>query len=683
MGRLAFIAILPALAQSPAYFWYEQIPALARGGQTVKLRVRADGVTRFVLEPTDGSGHREFANVSTGLFEVEFPAPAYEPRHLNISDIGVARSYSSTAATGAIRIAIRYAENLPPVRLTPLAADAQRSDYIINIHSKAFYDGMVANGMHVFAAEPLARRMYAFLPDDFDFLNLIVGNVTNIANRYHGVIRNSVSGLGISNTLNTGASWGSARRLLGFNMYPNISFYDLSEGGSNHEIGHQWISAINAGPFAIGRPHWPISSMAAGLMGFSDPFNRQGLGFPCRFTPQADGSIVVAPGSPISNRFGDFDLYLMGLLDPSEIRDPQYIITDTAKLQAATTSSCVGAGTLTASQYQRVTIQDLISAAGGERQPNAAASQKDFRAVNLVVSRDGLLSAEEMAYFEQMARRGEERNIIPSSVGRPGVHIPWFTATRERSTLSTKISSLPMPVISTGGVVNAASFSGAALGAGAVASIFGSGLAVSTASASAVPLPTALGGVRVLVNGRAAPLFYVSSGQINFQLPDGLSTRQVVNGDPAGFASVRVERDGMASNYGYVDIRPSGAGIITYADNFAVAVKTDNSVIGPSNPAAPGDAVTVYWVGTSALTEAVTAGAPAPLDRLIRVNGTTTVSLGGQSQPVSFSGLTPGGVGLFQTNLTLTNQLPAGDLGLQLNVNGALSNVAKLSVRAR
>ncbi|MBM3756472.1 MAG: hypothetical protein FJW38_21095, partial [Acidobacteria bacterium] len=647
MGRLTafwILAALPALPQTPAYFWYEQTPQLARGGQPVKLRIRADGVTRFVFEPAEGGANRDFSNIGAGLFEVEFTAPPYEPRHLNLRRVGGARSFGNAGATGLLNIAIRYAENLPPVRLTPLAADAQRSDYIINIHSKAFYDGMVTNGMHVFTAEPLARRMYELLADDFDFVNIVVGNVSNIANRYHGTIRNSISGIGISNTLNNGASWGSARRLQGFTMYPNIAFFDNAESGFLHEKGHQWISAIPNAPFVIGRPHWPISSMAAGVMGFSDPFNRQGLGFPCRFTPQADGSIAVSSGSPLTNRFGDFDLYLIGLLDPSEIRDPQYLITDNAKLQAATTNSCPGAGTLTPAQYQRVTIQDLITAAGGARQLSAAASQKDFRTVNLVVSRDGLLSPDEMAYFEQMARRGEERNLVPSSGSQPGTYVPWFTATRERSTMSTKISSLPMPVISTGGVVNAASFVGASLGPGAVASIFGTSLALSTASASSVPLPATLGGVRVIVNGRAAPLFYVSPGQINFQLPDDLSTRAVINGDPAGFASVRVERDGMSSNHGYVDIRPFGTGIITYGDNYAVAVKADNSVIGPSNPAVGGETITIYWVGTATLTETVAAGTPAPLDRLIRVSGPTNVSLGGLSHLVTFSGLTPGGV---------------------------------------
>jgi hypothetical protein len=59
---------------------------------------------------------------------------------------------------------------------------------------------------------------------------------------------------------------------------------------------------------------------------------------------------------------------------------------------------------------------------------------------------------------------------------------------------------------------------------GSIASVFGKGLATTTASAPGVPWPTALENVRVLVldrNGveRLAGLVYVSPSQINFQVP--------------------------------------------------------------------------------------------------------------------------------------------------------------------
>src|SRR5579863_9549514 len=80
------------------------------------------------------------------------------------------------------------------------------------------------------------------------------------------------------------------------------------------------------------------------------------------------------------------------------------------------------------------------------------------------------------------------------------------------------------PVIAPGGIVNAASFKpdpdrGIALTGGEIATIFGTNLAASTATAQGYPLPRTLGGTSVTYGGFSAPLFYVSPGQINFQVP--------------------------------------------------------------------------------------------------------------------------------------------------------------------
>jgi uncharacterized protein (TIGR03437 family) len=53
-------------------------------------------------------------------------------------------------------------------------------------------------------------------------------------------------------------------------------------------------------------------------------------------------------------------------------------------------------------------------------------------------------------------------------------------------------------------------------------SIYGSNLAVQTAIANVLPLTTQLGGTSVAFNGIAAPLLYVSSEQINAQVPSGV-----------------------------------------------------------------------------------------------------------------------------------------------------------------
>ena len=67
------------------------------------------------------------------------------------------------------------------------------------------------------------------------------------------------------------------------------------------------------------------------------------------------------------------------------------------------------------------------------------------------------------------------------------------------------------------GVSNGADFS-ATVAPGSLASVFGSGLAPATATLS-VPFPTSVSGVSISVNGRPAPITYLSPAQINFQVP--------------------------------------------------------------------------------------------------------------------------------------------------------------------
>ena len=60
---------------------------------------------------------------------------------------------------------------------------------------------------------------------------------------------------------------------------------------------------------------------------------------------------------------------------------------------------------------------------------------------------------------------------------------------------------------------------GAALAPGTVAQVFGSGLASQTVVPGVVPLPTNFNGTGMLVGGLDAPLYYLSDGQLDVQIP--------------------------------------------------------------------------------------------------------------------------------------------------------------------
>ena len=74
----------------------------------------------------------------------------------------------------------------------------------------------------------------------------------------------------------------------------------------------------------------------------------------------------------------------------------------------------------------------------------------------------------------------------------------------------------------------------ATLASEAIANLFGTALAVSQTSARGTPLPDQLSDLRVLVNGIAALLYYVSPAQVNFQVPfegiSGLGGIQIASG---------------------------------------------------------------------------------------------------------------------------------------------------------
>ena len=86
------------------------------------------------------------------------------------------------------------------------------------------------------------------------------------------------------------------------------------------------------------------------------------------------------------------------------------------------------------------------------------------------------------------------------------------------------------PILTPNGTLNVfAPAVGGALGPGNIVQIYGNYLSSQTISASTIPLPTGLNGTSVFIGGISAPLYFVSSGQVNAQVPfeltAGISTR--------------------------------------------------------------------------------------------------------------------------------------------------------------
>jgi len=218
----------------------------------------------------------------------------------------------------------------------------------------------------------------------------------------------------------------------------------------------------------------------------------------------------------------------------------------------------------------------------------------------------------------------------------------------------------PLFVTPPSAVVNAASFDSHALAPGAIVSIFGRSLPQSSASA------------QVLVNGETAPVFFANGSQINAQIPYDVPTGQPV--------SLSLSNAGTSSNAILLSIRQAAPGIFTYSGNRAVVQNQDYSINSPSNPARVGDTVMAYLTGPGPVSPAVATGSAAPSAPLSRVTAPYSSTIGGIQAEVSYFGLTPGFVGLYQANLKVPTLGP-GDYSVVTTVAGAASNGPLISIR--
>jgi uncharacterized protein (TIGR03437 family) len=194
---------------------------------------------------------------------------------------------------------------------------------------------------------------------------------------------------------------------------------------------------------------------------------------------------------------------------------------------------------------------------------------------------------------------------------------------------------------------NVASYAVNATPPGSAFVLFGIDLATKEAQAISVPLQTTLLATTVTVNGKAVPLFYVSPGQIDAQMPWEI---------PGGtVASVVVTNGKSTSNAAAAYVPVTGTpGISVYNTNRAVVTNADGSVNTPTSPASVGDEVVAWFTGGGPVQAAgpLVTGAPAP-DGLSWVTGDYTVTVGTVPATVDYIGLTPGSIGLYQVNFTV------------------------------
>ena len=230
------------------------------------------------------------------------------------------------------------------------------------------------------------------------------------------------------------------------------------------------------------------------------------------------------------------------------------------------------------------------------------------------------------------------------------------------------------PAIGTNGVGNAASYA-TRISPGALASIFGSGFGTSTFQADdGFAWPTTANLVSVKVNGVAAPLYYVSPGQINFQVPWATPTTGTVN--------VAVVVNGGSSNIAAVPVGTAAPGLFVLPSGAAIVQNTPSYTLNdPTNPAPAGSTIVAYLTGSGPVSPAAKDGTPAPTAPLSSASSAYSAKIGSAAAAVSFAGLTPGFIGLVQMNIVVPPTLASGVYPLSVTIDGQTSNSATIAVK--
>jgi uncharacterized protein (TIGR03437 family) len=236
--------------------------------------------------------------------------------------------------------------------------------------------------------------------------------------------------------------------------------------------------------------------------------------------------------------------------------------------------------------------------------------------------------------------------------------------------------ALGKPAI-TGAAANASTITTVA--PGSVMAIYGTNLAPFLSDLSGFTgmsaLATSVNGVSVTVGGAKAPLYAVSPGQINAQVPfeTAAGTQPVVVTNSAGAsASFNATVAAVAPSIFLVDSAGTGA----------IVKNADFSLITAQNRARAGDVIVIYSTGLGQTTPAATTGALlVPPSGGFNNTGTVTVTMGGINAPVVYSIGSPGYAGLYQTAVTVPSGLTGSSVPLVLRSGTTASNTVNVAVQ--
>lgn len=240
-------------------------------------------------------------------------------------------------------------------------------------------------------------------------------------------------------------------------------------------------------------------------------------------------------------------------------------------------------------------------------------------------------------------------------------------------------STSQAPILSA--AVNGASFvPGAPLSPGSIVSLFGQNLANGTAAAPALPLGTTLGDATVLIAANSVPLLFGSAGQLNGVVPSeiNINTSQ----------QILLQRGNTLSIPISVDVGPLSPAVFSYPasgdppQQGAIVNAVTYAVADPAAPVTSGDVLAIFCTGLGAVDQTLPDGAAAPSSPIANTVLAPTVTIGGVSATVSFSGLAPGFAGLYQIDAKVpAGVAPGSAVPVVVSIGGVSSRLATIALK--
>ena len=245
--------------------------------------------------------------------------------------------------------------------------------------------------------------------------------------------------------------------------------------------------------------------------------------------------------------------------------------------------------------------------------------------------------------------------------------------------------AMPPPSISAGGVVLASGTPAVnRISPNAIISVFGQDFA---GTRTLNPVIDADGGIAVNlaatcleIGGKRAPLFIVTPGQINAQVPHDLAPGEAALTVIRGCGTANEQRSAAASAT-VAAVSPAFFNLVNNADgrNPLVALHGGGpDLVGAPGllpgteftPAAPGEVVTLYGTGFGPTEPAIAAGRIPGVAHLTNAVAFTVGGIAVPPEDVPYKGASPCCAGLYQFTVRLPANLPDGDATVTATVQG-------------